>query len=426
MRRLWLAILALLMAQPVASDPADPGRAVFEGLSGAPGYVAIGRDKVSATRFPCRSCHRRDGRGGGEGDAPPIVWEALARPTKIRPAYDARAFARLLATGEAPSGELISRLMPRYDLDSEVMAELITHLSGLTAEQKTGIHAEKIVLGVPFQKDIASSGLLVVESLEVALREKMPPNGLFGRKIELRPLVGTTDEILARAREEVAALLSPLPPDESGLLRFTSAGIPVLFPIGAVTGRSDNDLLRTLYPSRERIADLLFQKASADGCQDISVAGGSPRVSANILATEPIELTESAPDRLRDCLVIADGHITPEALGRPEAIYILKNDISELKRALEGYRGSVIVGLHDTAATNLAKTKTIDPLGAHSVLVAEVLHDVLLDIGRDLTRTNLLMSIDTVARPDLGLDFPRNSPSGSTLVTFQSFTVVED
>ncbi|QYX56324.1 hypothetical protein K1T73_14885 [Roseovarius sp. SCSIO 43702] len=424
MRRLWTAILALLLAHPVASDPLREGRAVFLGLPDAPGQVAIGRDTAPVARFPCHSCHRRDGRGGGEGDAPPIAWEELTRPTAARPAYDPESFAHLLATGETPSGRQLSRLMPSYLLEPEVIAALIGYLGALTAEQKTGIHHDRIIFGVPVDAENPASGQRLARALETALAAKMPPNGLHGRHVEIRPLVGTAQEILDLGKTEVVAILSPPPSAKIDLSRFTKAGVPVLFPLEAVTESTDPTLLRSLYASRERLAERLVQGAIADGCDHPRIAAETKVRATDLLALFPDRHPLSSGDT-PDCLLITGGDAARGMRDEARTIYTTGDIAIGTPSLFRAHRGKIIIGRHETAALELALTRNISTTSAHATLVSEILHDALLAAGRDLTRTSLLLHIGSVSRPDLGLTFSQGDAFGSKTVTLQTFTIAD-
>lgn len=423
MNTLSAATLLCLLAGSGAADVDNPGRAVFKGLPEASGKVVIGNDTVAASRFSCQSCHRRDGRGGGEGDAPPINWEALERPSGTRPAYDATSFAHLLATGETPSGSQISRLMPRYVLDESTVTSLISYLSALTAEQKTGIYPDRIVFGVPVFDEGTSNARVLVQALETAFSAKIPPNGLHGRRVDIRPLRGNATSILDHARTETLAILSPPPSSHFDRSLFTSAGVPVLFPLDTVSEKEDADLVRSLYASHERITTMLVEKGVTDGCRQIMIAAETSAKEETIRARLPqLDVVRAMPsDGFSDCILIVGGRVLPEARDKASTIYVLSDDGADLQAMLRGYRGKIVVGRHAAAALRLAAARDIEPFQAHAALIAETLHDALTSAGRDLTRTSLISEISAVSRHDLGLEFPNNSAFGSTAVEFQVF-----
>jgi hypothetical protein len=423
MNNLSAAILLCLWASSGAAEANKPGRAVFQGLPEASGHVVIGNDTVAVSRFPCQSCHRRDGRGGAEGDAPPINWETLARPSGTRPAYDATSFAHLLATGETPSGSQISRLMPRYALDESTVNSLVSYLSALTAEQKTGIYPDRIVFGVPVSDEGASNAHLLVQTLETAFSERIPPNGLHGRQVEIRPLRGDAASIVDQARTETVAILSPPPSSHVDHALFTRAGVPVLFPLDTVSENEDPDLIRSLYASHERVTTLLIEKGVTDGCQQIVIAAETPSKAETIRARLPqLHVATTMPsDGFSDCILIVGARVSPEVRDKTSTIYVQSDDGTNLQAMLRGYRGKIVVGRHEATALRLAAARDIGPLQAHAALIAEALHDALTSAGRQVTRTSLMSEISAVSRHDLGLEFTRNSTVGSAAVDFQVF-----
>ncbi len=428
MTLLRAVIFLSFWAFPGIADPLGPGRAVFEGLAGAPGHAAIGSNKVEASRFPCRTCHRRDGRGGGEGDAPPIAWEYLSRPAHGRPAYDVESFSNLLATGVAPSGKRISRLMPRYEFDDETMGSLVAYLSALTAEQKTGIHPDRIVFGVPVPTGREAYGRRLIQNLDAVFAAKIPGNGLYGRRVELRPLVGDLSSIVDQARRQAVAVLSPAPSGRLDHAHFTASGIPVLFPLAAVSESDDHTLIRTLYASRERVIGSLIDKMGTDGCGQISLLTATEAEFRDVQARlvqknrAPLEISRGLEGHA-GCVFFLSGNpgtLTWQDIGSPRAIYVPGAYVVDLLNSLEGFDGMLVVGRHETAALDLAVAEDIEVIRAHAVLIGEVLHDALRIAGRDLTRTSLLSAVGTVSRPELGLQFPTGTPTGSKEVTLQS------
>ncbi|MFP7571401.1 c-type cytochrome [Marivita sp. S2033] len=423
MKRLWAAVLVSLWSGPVTADTDQAGRAVFEGLPNASGHVLIGSDTVPTSRFPCRSCHGRDGQGGTEGDAPAIDWTSLAQPVATRPGYDATSFARLLATGKTPSGQDVSRLMPRYALDEPTVQSLIAHLSALTAEQTAGIHPDRIVFGVPLANHDAGRGDLLIRALETALAEAMPANGLHGRRIAIRALQGDAASILEQAKTETIAVMSP--PPSSGLDRslFTNAGVPVIFPIDAVSMTDDPALVQSFYASRERVLDLLLAKAVADGCDRIAVAATPKEEEAEIRSRHT---SQDMSDRISsegsaDCVLISGKLVAPDVPASVERLYVASGDLGDLHTSLSSFRGTIIVGRHEAAALTLAAARQIGSLDAHAMVISATLHDALANAGRDLTRASLISEIASMSKPDLGLAFSSTTPAASGNVVFQVF-----
>jgi hypothetical protein len=126
--------------------------------------------------FTCVNCHRRSGLGSLEG--PVIAWpvngKELALPRRragtwnpakqrqgpgaperwslplrfqmddLRPPYTDETLARVLRTGVDPTGRVLNRAMPRYDLDDSDMAVLIRYLRNLSTDTDPGAGAQTI------------------------------------------------------------------------------------------------------------------------------------------------------------------------------------------------------------------------------------------------------------------------------------------
>lgn len=125
----------------------DVGAALFDGgPEAAPVEARVGPGggvPAPASRFACRACHGRDGRGGREGGAvvPSIEPSALAAPTAGRPAYDAGAFAAVLREGIDPGGRRLAPLMPRYKVNDAEAAGPFAHLGAVAVRERTGVAA---------------------------------------------------------------------------------------------------------------------------------------------------------------------------------------------------------------------------------------------------------------------------------------------
>lgn len=141
-------------------------RMYLEGLrpNGEPISGKINGDiEISGENVICGTCHRRSGLGSSEGNSvvPGVTAELLYKPLTLptsrppdppvlRPAYTAETVRRAIREGVGASGQMLSNLMPRYDLsDSEidVLAKYMRTLSQSISEgvTETEIHLATIV-----------------------------------------------------------------------------------------------------------------------------------------------------------------------------------------------------------------------------------------------------------------------------------------
>jgi hypothetical protein len=125
--------------------------------SGEPVMAFVKGDlPVSGAAFSCVSCHLRGGLGSVEGGVftPPTNGASLFKAFRVlfkgldqkyfpfpdrRPAYDDKSLAEAIRSGENPAGSLLNDVMPRYLLEDEEMAILITYLKSLSAQFSPGV-----------------------------------------------------------------------------------------------------------------------------------------------------------------------------------------------------------------------------------------------------------------------------------------------
>ena len=129
--------------------------------SGEPMQAVVKGDiPVAGTAFTCLSCHLRSGLGSYEGGVltPPTNGATLFRTVKMlykgvevtslptrRPAYTDTSLAEALRVGVDPSGRILAEIMPRYQLQDEEMALLISYLKSLSARFPPGYRIRRSV-----------------------------------------------------------------------------------------------------------------------------------------------------------------------------------------------------------------------------------------------------------------------------------------
>jgi hypothetical protein len=144
---------------------ASPGKTLYrDGLleSGLPVPATVQYDvPVLASELSCAYCHRYSGLGTSEGSnvIPTLTAASLYQTRKNmlrkayrskagsgqeRPAYTDETLALAIRTGVDPSGRVLDRLMPRYQIDDENMATLLGYLKTLSAGDAPGVTAETL------------------------------------------------------------------------------------------------------------------------------------------------------------------------------------------------------------------------------------------------------------------------------------------
>jgi len=131
--------------------------------SGKPMQAMVQGDiPVEGSKFTCANCHQRSGFGSAEGTikTPPIDGTRLYEPTSqfkgiplkkhpttpdaqpdqsFRPAYTDETLARVLLTGQDPSGRQINETMPKYFLNESDMAVMVYYLKHLSTGLQPGV-----------------------------------------------------------------------------------------------------------------------------------------------------------------------------------------------------------------------------------------------------------------------------------------------
>lgn len=171
--------LALLTAAGAPAPAAPDGQAIFEHGEGVVAQVAEGGVRLRPGTLGCAGCHGSDGRGGGEGStrAPTITWPVLSARAPDRPAYDADALRRALATGVNPAGRTLDRRMPRFDLDTATFAALLAHLRNVDVAGTAGIGPARLTVALPEHPGDRVAVLAALADFNAA-------GGAFGRHVE--------------------------------------------------------------------------------------------------------------------------------------------------------------------------------------------------------------------------------------------------
>jgi len=214
------------------------------------GGVGAGDLRMRSAAVACANCHGAGAGGGGErfAAAPDIRWYALSAPygaargeASVRPAYDARSFARAVRVGVAPDGVRLDPAMPRFDLADDEVAALIAYLELASAGPAAKPAPPALVLLLPAQPDPQAerllAGLQTCPQPVGGTAAEGPPGT---RVLPLLRVVRYDDAAHAAhqasalgRRGEAAALLAPyLIGRERAFVAATDADLPpVLFPI---------------------------------------------------------------------------------------------------------------------------------------------------------------------------------------------------
>ena len=155
--------------------------------------------ELPATLMPCANCHGADGRGRPEGGLDPgdITWESLTKPYghihvsgRTHPAYTDGLLERAIMDGYDPAQNRLLAAMPRYRLSRDDLADLISYLKRLDADQDPGLTDDCIKVGtiLPSKGRLAELGQAIKLALAAYFDEINQQGGLYHRRIELQVL----------------------------------------------------------------------------------------------------------------------------------------------------------------------------------------------------------------------------------------------
>jgi len=166
------SLLVLCFSVPCwAMDAVGPGERMYrEGIlpSGKPMKASIeGSQNIPGTTYSCVGCHLRSGIGSIEEStlSPPVSGNKLYKPyyqhdpvvqdySKVRksmwegrgpvkpiyrPAFTDETLAIAISKGVSPTGRVYKAAMPRYELEADDMAILISYLKSLSSEVSPGV-----------------------------------------------------------------------------------------------------------------------------------------------------------------------------------------------------------------------------------------------------------------------------------------------
>ncbi len=118
-------------------------------------------------------------------------------------AFTETSFVRALTGGIDPSGNKLAVAMPAYRMPQQDMADLIAYLKRIDADLDPGVTDNKIVIGTLLPEKTALSGLAqsMEDVLQAYFAEVNSRGGIFNRKIELRVLNGNAGATVANMKQ---------------------------------------------------------------------------------------------------------------------------------------------------------------------------------------------------------------------------------
>jgi ABC-type branched-subunit amino acid transport system substrate-binding protein len=160
-------------------------------------YLGESSLEVSGSAMPCANCHGLNGQGKPESGVDPsnLTWESLTKPYGLKhadgrrhPAYTERGLELAITRGTDPAGNKLLNVMPRYQMTSTDMADLIAYLKLVGKDLDPGVYENKIVIGcaVPTTGSLAEMGQAVKAVTSAFFDELNNQGGIYNRIIELK------------------------------------------------------------------------------------------------------------------------------------------------------------------------------------------------------------------------------------------------
>jgi hypothetical protein len=180
-------------------------------------YLGESSLEVPGSAMPCANCHGLNGQGKPEGGVDPsnLTWEALTKPYGLthpdgrrHPPYTERGLELAITRGTDPAGNKLLNVMPRYQMTSQDMADLIAYLKRVGKDLDPVVYENKIVIGsaLPTNGPLADMGQAVKGVLSAFFDELNLQGGIYNRRFELK--FSETGQTPAATRANLERLLT--------------------------------------------------------------------------------------------------------------------------------------------------------------------------------------------------------------------------
>ena len=183
------------------------GKALYlrgESPSGKPIVAMLGDVDVPPSTMPCAGCHglRAEGKTEGGVTAGNLTWSNMTKPYghthpsgRKHGAFDEKLFAQSLIDGVDPAGNKLAVAMPRFQMSSEDMADLIAYLKRIETDRDPGLTDATITVGTIVPKDgpFAEIGAAMKDVLTAYFANINDKGGIYNRRIELKTIDAGAD-----------------------------------------------------------------------------------------------------------------------------------------------------------------------------------------------------------------------------------------
>ena len=244
----------------------------------------VGELDVPASTMTCAGCHGLRGEGKTEGGvtAGSLTWSNLVKPYghthpsgRKHGAFNEVLFARSLVQGFDPAGNELAVAMPRFEMTTEDMSDLIAYLKRIDADRDPGLTdtSVKVATILPKQGALAEIGAAMKDVLAAYFANVNDKGGIYNRTIELQTIETGADASATAANvkrlvenEQVFAIVSGLSAgaDKELVALTQEAEIPFMGPLTLLpqTGFQSNRNVFYLLPGATEQARALINFAA--------------------------------------------------------------------------------------------------------------------------------------------------------------------
>lgn len=216
-------------------------------------YLAGPDITLPGENFSCIRCHLEDGSGNKEGGivAHDITFVTLTAPHtgtrasgRIHPVYNEEALGAAILHGIDPGGNALHPAMPRYEMETGDLADLVAYIKVLGHQPVPGVTEELVRVGtvLPRNGPLQGAAAVIEMVLDAYFDELNQQGGLFGRRLQLEVIrydpgddSATQQQVIEQQldRTPVFSLLNNLGlPLRGPLVRmFSQRGLPVIGPL---------------------------------------------------------------------------------------------------------------------------------------------------------------------------------------------------
>ena len=274
------------------------GKALYlrgESPSGKPIVAMLGDVDVPSSTMPCAGCHGLRGEGKTEGGvtAGNLTWSNMIKPYghthpsgRKHGAFDEKLFAQSLVDGVDPAGNKLAVAMPRFQISSQDMADLIAYLKRIETDRDPGLTDATITVGTIIPKDgpFAEIGAAMKDVLTAYFSNINDKGGIYNRRIELKTIDAGADAAATASNTKTQiengdffAIVSGLSAgaDKELAVVTRDAEIPFLGPVTLLTQTSAQNNRNLFY---------LLPGAGQQARALLNFAAGKPELKKSRLA----------------------------------------------------------------------------------------------------------------------------------------------